>query len=777
MTTQTKGTRPEPGPYSIPLPRPLWFHLSMLLVGALLALFGQPVVSPLHAGDEVKKPPEGAAKDQATNDGLAPAALADKIEREMQLFDSVEYTIEYTESRNVAPWNKAEMPDWVDGEGRYLYRGDGSRWFLDEHANTFNSGEHYLTPEHRISGFDGRRHFHFNSGRSVLVWGEDDQGRARAHLPNVLWRCGNSAENLLWVLRNPDAKIAGRPVVAGHPCIVVELNWGPDWDKSKSPQRLEVTISPEQSYLPLKAVWERNGKVTSESEMRGLNQTPDGLWYPLMIRINRNLAEPPSFPWPRTERIKSLVRRGTTASNRFDDDELQYVPPSGIDIVDRRLGVNWHNDPWWPELAPWIKETFDWPRSDTGELVYVASFCDQAMAGGMAPPIEAAQWLNAGNPGAWNRPDRFISVLYFFGGTAIDPHPKWAGALRTWQAKYRDDGVELIGVATSASPPAAIKQAAEELNLTFPIAIDQASECRGSYGKTFDAFKMQSYMGVVIVDPQGRVRLLDPQQGAANPKDPLDAVVLPLFEAAGRKPKFAGDKPLEPQPFSEMNARLPDAAQRAILIEWKRRAALQGGSGRIRGTVTFAAGEPPAAEAARVEAAPQLWLLISNVPGGRFVDTDRARAVAVECRQDGTYLVGNLRKGSYTLTYACPGFATAERKVVLPTDDSERTVDVVLTAGTISGQVVNAEGRSLSGAAVRAVNRHLAAPRRFPSTTSGLPRDPVTTGDDGRFRFESLPEGAYTFEISAQGYEKATAEIVILGTCDLKVVLKQATER
>jgi peroxiredoxin len=735
--------------------------------------FAPQVVNRLHADDARKD--AAVADADAANKQLTPAVIADGIERSMRLFETVEYSVDYTESRDVSGFGSNEPRRWIDGDGRYVYRSDGRHWFLDEHALTFNSGDAYLTPEHRISGFDGLRHFHFNSSRSVVVWGEDDLGRLRVDVPNVLWRCARSAENLLWALRNPDAKVIARPTIADHLCVVVELKWVPEWDKSQAPQRLEVTISPEQSFLPLRTIWERHGTVISECELRGLKRTADGAWYPLMIRTNRNLANPPAFPWPRTERIKSLVRRGAAAQNPFRDDELSYVPPFGIDVVDRRLGVAWHNDPWWAELAPWIKEKFDWPRCDTADLIQVESYCDPEMAGEPAPAIAADEWLNGGDPGPWNRPGRFISVVYFFGGGLIDPHPKWAAALRTWQAKFEGDGVELIGVASSGEPET-IKKATMELGLKFPIAIDRKSERRGSYGQTLDAFRMQSYMGVVVVDPQGRIRLLESQRGDANPASPLDKVVLPLFAAAGRKPKWAGHEPPQPQLFQEMNTRLSDEAFRAIRAEWRRLVALRPGMAQIRGTASLAAGaadEKAPAALADVVAAPQLWLLSSNTPGGRLVDTDQARIAAVTCHADGTYLIENLRKGIYTLTFSRPRFATVERKVVLPADDSEVRIDVMLSSDAIGGLVVDADDQPLAGATVRAVVRHLAPPRRHPSTNDHLPREPITTQDDGRFLFEGLWDGAYTFEISAQGYEKATTEIVPLGTRDLKIVLQR----
>jgi hypothetical protein len=748
------------------------FCIIPLIISQAFALYGD---NRLHAADDRNN--ADAAQTKTAHADLTPADLADGIERAMRLFDSAEYTVEYTESRNVTPFGSNEPRRWSDGEGRYVYRSDGDRWFLDEHALTFNAGDAYLTPEHRISGFNGRRHFHFNSTRSVAVYGEDDLGRSRADLPKVLWRCGNLAENLLWALRNPDAKVIDRPVFADHPCVVVELTWVPEWDESKTPQRLQVTISPEQSFLPLKAVWERNGKVTSECELRGLKRTPDReAWYPLMIRTNRNMAEPPSFPWPRTERIKSLVRRGAAPRTPFADDELRFVPPFGIDIVDRGMGVSWHNDPWWPELAPWIKEKFDWPHSDTAELIHVESYCDPAMAGEPAPPIEAVEWLNGGDPGPWNRPDRFISVVYFFGGGLIDPHPKWAAALRTWQAKYKGDGVELVGVASSGEPEA-IKQAAGELGLKFPIAIDWKSERRGSYGRTLDAFHVQSYMGVVLVDPQGRVRLLASQRGDANPQDPLDAAVLPLFAAAGRKPKWAGDNSPQPRRFQEMNASLPDEAFRAIRAEWRRLVAQRPGTAQIRGNVLLAPGaaaeNAPAAHA-EIVVAPQLWLLSSNTPGGRLVDTDQARIATVTCHADDTYLIENLGKGIYTLTFSRPRFATVERKVVLGSDGDEAAVDILMSSDTIGGLVVDSEDQPLPGVTVRAIVRHLAPPRRQPSTNDHLPRDSIATHDDGRFLFEGLWDGAYTFEISAEGYESVLAEIVSLGTRDLKIILKRS---
>jgi hypothetical protein len=107
-----------------------------------VALLGQQTLHCLQAGDQPKN--QAASTDKSRpNDGLTPATIADRIEQSMRQFDSVEYAVEYTETRNVTPWGSKEQPVWVDGEGSYLYHSDGIRWFLDEHANTFNFGDRY----------------------------------------------------------------------------------------------------------------------------------------------------------------------------------------------------------------------------------------------------------------------------------------------------------------------------------------------------------------------------------------------------------------------------------------------------------------------------------------------------------------------------------------------------------------------------------------------------------------------------------------------------------
>src|SRR5258708_2050977 len=149
MSLQPSPCAREPRGFSMQLLRPTYLQLLLILLAFAVGSLDS------HTGNRL----------QADDADLTPAAIADRIEQSMRKFDSIESAVEYTETRNLAPWG-SNKPVWVDGEGRYVYRSDGIRWFLDEHANTFSGGDTYLTPERRISGFDGRKNFHFNSSRS-----------------------------------------------------------------------------------------------------------------------------------------------------------------------------------------------------------------------------------------------------------------------------------------------------------------------------------------------------------------------------------------------------------------------------------------------------------------------------------------------------------------------------------------------------------------------------------------------------------------------------------
>src|SRR5262245_43984804 len=150
------------------------------------------------------------AEDQPAEASISPADLAEKIQHEMRQYDSVEYTGEYEERQNTNALLPKKDPVWIDGKGKYTYRSDGTRWFIDENGYTFNSGQPGVMPERRASGFDGERHFTYHANPPRLVWDEEDRAHERLRPGNVLWNSGKSAEWFLAILRKPGAKIVRR---------------------------------------------------------------------------------------------------------------------------------------------------------------------------------------------------------------------------------------------------------------------------------------------------------------------------------------------------------------------------------------------------------------------------------------------------------------------------------------------------------------------------------------------------------------------------------------
>lgn len=71
------------------------------------------------------------------------------------------------------------------------------------------------------------------------------------------------------------------------------------------------------------------------------------------------------------------------------------------------------------------------------------------------------------------------------------------------------------------------------------------------------------------------------------------------------------------------------------------------------------------------------------------------------------------------------------------------------TTGQISGSVIDPNGARVPGATVKASNQETA-----------FERQAITT-DDGEFSFQLLPPGRYKVEVTAQGFRKTTAELVV----------------
>jgi hypothetical protein len=107
---------------------------------------------------------------------------------------------------------------------------------------------------------------------------------------------------------------------------------------------------------------------------------------------------------------------------------------------------------------------------------------------------------------------------------------------------------------------------------------------------------------------------------------------------------------------------------------------------------------------------------------------------------DGRYRFADVTAGPAHLTASHPDFATAERDLVIAsTGRADRPFDVddvdLSEPGSIEGRVVDADGRPVPGARVRAGT----AGTLLPASTSD-PGTAVTDGD-GVFRLERVPSG------------------------------------
>jgi protocatechuate 3,4-dioxygenase beta subunit len=91
-------------------------------------------------------------------------------------------------------------------------------------------------------------------------------------------------------------------------------------------------------------------------------------------------------------------------------------------------------------------------------------------------------------------------------------------------------------------------------------------------------------------------------------------------------------------------------------------------------------------------------------------------------------------------------------------------LDIVLKpAASIAGQVVSTEGMPVAEAELSLVD----------VMANNLKNQTVTSGEDGRFKFTSVPVGLYNLEALAAGYAPALMEKVGIGGPDVKLVMTQ----
>ncbi len=831
------------------VPRWLTGAVAMLIVAALV---GVPLLTKSHAepatvetsttpSDETSNTVDEAKNQPATNekatlladidlDEITPAEIADRIEESRKRYASAEYTATIEQTRNTSAFKPDAKPTLVKGTDTLQYRCDGERWYRDHKSFSYNIGSTQTYPIHTQSSFDGAMHRVLE--KNVLKLAEEDPGAHQFSPAELFWKGGISLDWLIGALRRPEAKLVERLQMAEMSCLHVTVEWKPEWSETK--RFFDLMICPEQGWLVRRARIENAGELMAEWSIDEVAKTTSGLHYPAEFKVIR--PETDSNPSTRFTISKFQDRAS------FEPDEFQVPNPIGIDIVDYRSGIAWHNDPWWNELTQWARENLAWPQPDLRPLTTLQSYSPPEFAGTAAPELMPGEWVNQPGKLTWDRPERAVTVLYFFGGRLIKPTPEQIAALSHLQRKYADGGLEIIGIASHSETPELTRQAVRELVPSFPVMIDAKAQeedvnkkvAGAEWGANFVRYQLKPYTGTVIVNKAGQVILLNnAADGSSQELSQLETLIRsellkcngtsdpPLLRQAqvnlfsrllrgtAASPEELAAAINDQSPLWYQNAQqavatsmtgdqrellesygvtvdetiqelkspsmLPIVMRGRLQDEWKKRASAASGNGHIVGRVRHHNGAQLIDAKATLFVEPVLQTLIMRTPGAWYVAVDRSRIRKIETDDSGVFLVDKLPKGSYHVIADAPGKPRAKRKLHLLGHESIAEVDFDLFGGdTISGKVTDTAGKAVPKATIKAVKRFTSSEAIEVDhyTTEDMPDEIQSANDNGDFTFGALFEGAYQFEVSADGFETITTEAIPAGYAALRVILK-----
>ena len=609
----------------------------------------EPAPSPaIESPDQTQQPANNVTtKEEASP--LTPAGIADAMEAAMRAYSTIDFSADQLKSDSSEPDRAKPTDGFRKIEASIRYRADGKR-FLAERTAIDGSDDGTW-----IEGFDGKTHYH--TDRGLLVLGEESLMGQALSATNLFFSVRPTAT--LGYLRDENAKIVAETTIEGTKCLVIEI----PFTRGERNLMYRVTVAPERSCLPLVFIRSVNGATTFRHTISQLEQTDD-TWFARRVETTRYSKGKVS--WQQQIQI-------TKFSTRPDVSAAAFAPPIvlGANVLDRRVGYGWHEDPWWGDLKPWLKQEYNWPRADLFELHSVGHYGDCPLEGKPAPPIEPAEWLER-NPGGWDRPDRNLTLLYFYGGRLITPTPKWAAAINELHRRYRQYGFEVIGLAGATDTPELPRQAAEEMSLSFPVGIDQKSDT--GYGKTFLAYGLQSYHGMFFVDHEGLVRPCphgEQSKVTVDGKDftisHIEAKVIDLLKEAGVddvKPQVMPDDIFDIKTHNE------------VLAKWRSLRAGASKDASVRGRVTFN-GAPVAG--ATIKLQPSMTIMSSNTGHGFMLFPDRKATITVPTTSDGSYEIKNLTKGEYKFTCSAKGMENRNRTLLIGADPPKVNVDVTLS--------------------------------------------------------------------------------------------------
>ncbi|HAJ57005.1 MAG TPA: redoxin [Candidatus Omnitrophica bacterium] len=168
-------------------------------------------------------------------------------------------------------------------------------------------------------------------------------------------------------------------------------------------------------------------------------------------------------------------------------------------------------------------------------LVFISAVgISRAQEQRLAPDIKARVWFNA-EPYK-NRPSlkamRGKVVLVFF-WTLNDPNCESAAInLNQWYFKYRNKGLEIVGVHTPEwefnKSESELFRKVDKLEILFPVALDNDSSIRNAYGSL-------SWPSFFLVDRDGYIR---GSYGGLYSFSDMRTMLEALLEESGRQPRL-----------------------------------------------------------------------------------------------------------------------------------------------------------------------------------------------------------------------------------------------
>lgn len=684
---------------------------------------------------------------------ITPQQLADDVRKELSRYSAAYLEAEFDEERNARALmgDEQSQPEMLRWPGKLKYAGDGRRWRAELESKSISfvadrPGDRPRAnayPRREAAGFDGERHYTSSRYNGSIV-GQENLELARQSPADLFWASLNSSDSLLATLTDPRTRIIGQELHDGFRCYCAEFA-APD-----GKYRQTIVISPRQSHLA-RSVEQRLGDALNWShELKELKRSENDLWYPGNVVMDWRTVNNEGVSAPFIRREIRVVR--FEPGHRFNDDAFRCQPAYGQRVLDYTTGTSWFHDPWWPDVEPVLAKN-NWPRPDLTPLNELASQHVPKLEDQPPPAVAAAQWINS-KPIEWQQLAGQVTVVYFFGGRLTEPTPQQLAALRRLHELYYSSGMEVVAIAASTDRPNRVEQLAAELDLRFPIAIDAPVE--NGPGKTFRAFGLETSPATFLIDRHGKLHhvLRD---------------MVPAF--LGRLLKEAGVEDL-PRLDTQNRPWIPDQGVREVAAVWPEMVRQAPHAGRISGRITD--GDRAIAGA---DATAKLQLRVLSTPSARqtvttpFKADNDFRAIS---DANGAYEIGGLPKGIYEVTFASPGKARVERQAIIKPDLSAETLDVVFDQDDgIAGRVVDEAGQPVAGARLHPRDWHFDRENLGSYKSGSLGVEDASTNERGEFALDKLYQGAWSLEVTAEGFVTRELAKVPPGTSGHVVMLKR----